>query len=136
MFFINLTLRDFAGDHTLDESHIVDVFGMGWEGGFRMAVIPVVLIGIWVDDHKAMLIRQWVEFVPSPLTHRLSIHQRAMKHNDQRRMRRDVVRYIFQELSRHAADGDRNLLNRGRQVWVGWRRSVHFNEVEAKSHND
>jgi len=40
MFFINVTLRDFAGDQTLDESHIVDVFGMGWEGGFRMAVIP------------------------------------------------------------------------------------------------
>lgn len=42
MFFINLTLRDFAGDQTLDESHIVDVFGMRWEGGFRTAVIPVV----------------------------------------------------------------------------------------------
>jgi PAS domain S-box-containing protein len=81
MFFINLTLRDFAGDQTLDESHIVDVFGMGWEGGFRMAVIPVVLIAIWVDDHKAMLIRELVQFVASPLTHRLSIHQRAMKHN-------------------------------------------------------
>jgi len=35
MFFINLTLRDFAGDQTLDESHIVDVFGVGWEGGFE-----------------------------------------------------------------------------------------------------
>jgi hypothetical protein len=41
-----------------------------------------------------MLIRQLIEFVASPLTHGLSIHQRAMKHNDQRRMRRDVVRYI------------------------------------------
>jgi hypothetical protein len=48
MFFINLTLRDFAGDQTLDESQIVDVFGMGWEGGFRMAVIPIVLIAIRV----------------------------------------------------------------------------------------
>jgi hypothetical protein len=46
MFFINLTLRDFAGDQTLDESHIVDVFGTGWEGSFRMAVILVVLIAI------------------------------------------------------------------------------------------
>jgi len=55
---------------------IVDVFGMGCEGGFRMAVIPLVLIAIWVNDHKAMLIRQLVEFVASPLTHRLSIHQR------------------------------------------------------------
>jgi hypothetical protein len=36
--------RIYAGDQTLYESHIVDVFGMGWEGGFRMAVIPVVLI--------------------------------------------------------------------------------------------
>src|SRR6202790_2316837 len=114
MFFINLTLRDFAVNQTLDESHIVDVFGMGWKGGLRMAIIPGVLVAIWVDDHKTMLIRQLVEFVASPLTHRFSIHQRAMKHNDQRRMRRDVVRYIFQELSRHAADGDRTLLNRGR----------------------
>src|SRR6202049_95567 len=114
MFFINLMLRDFAGDKTLDESHIVDVFGMGWKGGLRMAVIPVVLIAIWVDDHKAMLIRQLIEFVASPLTHRLGIHQRAMKDNGQRRMRRDVVRYIFQVLSCHAADGDRILLNRGR----------------------
>src|SRR3984893_9242697 len=80
MFFINLTLRDFAGDQTLDESHIVDVFGMGWEAGFRMAVIPFGLIVIWVDDQKGTLIRQL--------------------------------------------------------GWVGWRRSVHFNEVEAKSHND
>jgi hypothetical protein len=114
MFFINLTLRAFAGDQTLDESYIVDMLGMGCEGGFRMAVIPVVLLAIWVDDHKAMLIRQLVEFVASPLTHRLSIHQRAMEHNDLRRMRSDVVRYIFQELSRHAAGGDRLLLNRGR----------------------
>src|ERR1700688_2187430 len=114
MFFINPMLRDFAGDQTLDESHIVDVFDMGWEGGLRMAVIPGALIAIWVDDHKAMLIRQLVEFVAGPLTHRLSIHQRAMKHNDQRRMQRDVVRYIFQELSRHVADGSRFLLNRGR----------------------
>src|ERR1700730_10337786 len=114
MFFINLTLRDFAGDQTLNESHIVDVFGMGCEGGLRMAVIPGVLIAIWVEDHKAILIRQLVEFVASPLTHPLSIHQRAMKHNDQRRMRRDSVSYIFQELSRHAPDGDRILLNRGR----------------------
>src|SRR3984893_1091902 len=114
MFFVNLALRGCSGDQTLDESRIVDVFGMGWEGGLRMAVIPGVLIAIWVDDHKAMLIRQLVEFVACPLTHRLSIHQRAMKHNDQRRMRRDVVRYIFQELTRHAADGDRILLNRGR----------------------
>jgi hypothetical protein len=30
-----------------------------------------VPIAIWVDDHKAMLIRQLVEFVASPLTHRL-----------------------------------------------------------------
>src|ERR1700681_849138 len=114
MFLIDVTPRGFAGDQTLDESHIVDVFGMSWKGRLRMAVIPGVLIAIWVDDHKAMLIRQLVEFVASPLTHRLSIHQRAMKHNDQRRMRRDVVRYIFQELSRHAAGGDRILLNRGR----------------------
>src|SRR5260370_42185999 len=73
MFFINLTLRDFASDQTLDESHIIDVFGMGWEGGFRMAVIPGVLIVIWVDDHKSMLIRQLIEFVASPLTHQISI---------------------------------------------------------------
>jgi hypothetical protein len=66
MFFINLTLRDFAGDQTLDESHIVDVFGMGWEGGFRMAVIPVVLIAIWVDGHKAMLIRQLIQSTHAP----------------------------------------------------------------------
>src|ERR1700692_161757 len=117
MFFINLMLRDFAADQTLDESHIVDVFGMGWEGGFRMAVIPVVLVDIWVDDHTAILTRKLVEFVARPLTHQLSIHQRAMKHNDQRRMRRDVVRYILQELSRHAAGGDRILLIVGR--WAG-----------------
>jgi hypothetical protein len=66
MFVINLTLRDFPSDQALDESHIVDVFGMGCEGGFRMAVIPVVLIAIRVDHHKAMLIRQLVEFVASP----------------------------------------------------------------------
>src|SRR6202022_2513355 len=61
MVFINLTLRDFAGDQTLDESHIVDVFGMGWEGGFRMAVVPVVLKAIWVDDRKPTLIRECAE---------------------------------------------------------------------------
>src|ERR1700681_4421763 len=119
MFFINLTLRDFASDQTLDESHIVDAIGMGCEGGLRMAVIPCVLIAIWVDDHKAMLIRQLVEFVACPLTHGLSIHQRAMKHNDQRRMRSDVVRNIFQELSRHAANGDR-ILFESRQIGLGW----------------
>jgi hypothetical protein len=35
-----------------------------------MAVIPIMLKAIRVDDHKAMLIRQVVEFVASPLTRR------------------------------------------------------------------